>query len=79
MLATHLQEYKRRRRQLMRTMEQGSIAVLVSANEVTRNNDTFYPFRQNSDFYYMTGFNEPDAVMVLVPGAITGRIYFILS
>ncbi len=73
MLASQLQEYKRRRRQLMRSMEVGSIAVLPSAAEVTRNNDTFYPFRQNSSFYYMTGFNEPDAVMVLVPGRPQGE------
>lgn len=73
MQATQLQEFKRRRRQLMRSMEPGSIAVLLSANEVTRSNDTYYSFRQNSDFYYMTGFNEPNAVMVLVPGRDQGE------
>lgn len=73
MLATQLQEFKRRRRQLMRSMEAGSIAVLKSAGEVTRSHDTYHPFRQDSSFYYMTGFNEPDAVLVLVPGRQQGE------
>lgn len=73
MQATQLQEYKRRRRQLMRSMEENSIAILTSASDVPRNNDTYYPFRQDSSFYYMTGFNEPDAVMVLVPGRPQGE------
>ena len=44
-----------------------SIVVLCAAPERFRNNDTHYPYRQNSDFYYLTGFNEPEAVLVLLP------------
>lgn len=45
------------------------IALLPAGAEVPRNNDVEYPFRQNSDFHYLTGFDEPDAVMLLDPQA----------
>ena len=45
----------------------GGAAVIPSAKTILRNNDTEYPFRQNSDFYYLTGFNEPDAVLIVAP------------
>jgi Xaa-Pro aminopeptidase len=60
-------EYARRRRRLMNEMEPGSIAVIPAATLQRRNRDIFYPFRQDSDFYYLTGFSEPDALLVLVP------------
>ncbi len=60
-------EYARRRRNLMALMEPNSIAIIPSAREVLRGRDTEYPFRQDSDFYYLSGFKEPDAVLVLVP------------
>lgn len=61
-------EFARRRRQLMRLMGRDSIAVLPAAPVRHRNNDVEYPYRQDSDFHYLTGFGEPDAVAVLVPG-----------
>ncbi|HWP94685.1 MAG TPA: Xaa-Pro aminopeptidase [Gammaproteobacteria bacterium] len=61
-------EYARRRRELMRLMGEGAIAIVPGAPEKIRNRDTHYPFRQDSDFLYLTGFPEPDAVAVLVPG-----------
>src|SRR5579863_3161625 len=61
-------EFARRRKQLMRLMGRDSIAVLPAAPIRHRNNDVEYPFRQDSDFQYLTGFGEPDAVAVLVPG-----------
>jgi Xaa-Pro aminopeptidase len=61
-------EFARRRRQLMRLMGRDSIAVLPAAPIRHRNNDVEYPFRQDSDFQYLTGFGEPEAVAVLVPG-----------
>jgi Xaa-Pro aminopeptidase len=61
-------EFARRRRQLARLMGKGSIAILPASPVRTRNNDVEYPYRQDSDFYYLTGFTEPEAVMVLVPG-----------
>ncbi|HYE16295.1 MAG TPA: Xaa-Pro aminopeptidase [Pyrinomonadaceae bacterium] len=53
--------------ELMRRMEPNSVAILPSAREVTRSNDTEYRFRQSSDFYYVTGFGEPDSIAVVAP------------
>ncbi|HEX9772181.1 MAG TPA: aminopeptidase P N-terminal domain-containing protein [Steroidobacteraceae bacterium] len=61
-------EFARRRRQLMRMMGKGGIAILPTAMEKQRNSDVHYFFRPDSDFHYLTGFNEPDSVAVLVPG-----------
>src|SRR5947209_2805639 len=54
--------------EFMRRMEPNSVAILPAAREATRSNDTEYRFRQDSDFYYLTGFKEPDAVAVVAPG-----------
>lgn len=62
-----------RRQQLMAQMSPGSVAVIPSAKEVARNRDVEYPFRQDSDFYYLTGFNEPDALLLLIPGRTEGQ------
>ena len=64
----NITEFKRRRKQLMRMMGKNSIAILPTAPESVRNRDVHYPFRPDSDFYYLTGFNEPEAVAVLIPG-----------
>ncbi len=61
-------EFARRRRQLMRMIGSGGIAILPAAPEKIRNRDTTYPYRQDSDFIYLTGFDEPEAVAVLIPG-----------
>ena len=61
-------EHARRRRQLMKTMGKGAIAILPAAPERQRNGDVHYHYRPDSDFHYLTGFNEPEAVAVLVPG-----------
>lgn len=60
-------EFKHRRAQLMKMMGNNSIAILPSSSQMTRNRDVDFPFRQDSDFLYLTGFNEPDAVVVLAP------------
>ena len=62
------EEFARRRRQLMRSMGRDSIAVLPAAPVRHRNGDVEYAYRQDSDFHYLTGFTEPEAVAVLVPG-----------
>ncbi|VVC76847.1 Xaa-Pro aminopeptidase [Aquicella siphonis] len=62
-----MSEYAKRRKELMRTIGQNGIVILPSAPEVFRNGDATYAYRQNSDFYYLTGFEEPDAVLVLAP------------
>ena len=69
-------EFERRRRELMLQMEPDSIAILSSANTVIRNRDAEFKFRQDSDFHYLSGFNEPDAVLVLVPGRKHGQCLF---
>ncbi|HSH41275.1 MAG TPA: Xaa-Pro aminopeptidase [Arenicellales bacterium] len=66
-------EFARRRRQLMRMMGPDSVAILPTAPECIRNRDVEFPFRPDSDFYYLTGFHEPEAVMVLVPGREHGE------
>ena len=66
-------EFKRRRRQLMGMMGPGSVAILPTARETVRNRDVHHPFRPDSDFFYLTGFAEPDAVLVLVPGRKHGE------
>ncbi|HYH86495.1 MAG TPA: aminopeptidase P N-terminal domain-containing protein, partial [Pyrinomonadaceae bacterium] len=53
--------------EFMRRMEPNSVAILPAAREVTRSNDSDYRFRQDSDFYYVTGFGEPDAIAVVAP------------
>jgi Xaa-Pro aminopeptidase len=60
-------EFAKRRRQLMRMMGRDAIAILPAAPIVKRNADTEYPYRQDSDFYFLTGFQEPEAVAVLLP------------
>lgn len=57
----------------MEEMGEGSIAILPAAPVRTRNRDVEYPYRQDSDFYYVTGFEEPEAVAVLVPGRKRGE------
>ena len=65
-------EFKRRRRQLMRMADEDAIVIVPAAPERIRNNDSHYPYRQDSDFHYLTGFGEPDAVLVLIPGRSAG-------
>ncbi|WP_158783939.1 Xaa-Pro aminopeptidase [Pantoea sp. BAV 3049] len=60
------QEFVRRRQALLAKMAPASAAVIFAAPEATRSNDSEYPYRQNSDFWYFTGFNEPEAVLVLI-------------
>ena len=66
-------EYGRRRQQLTRQMNADDIAILPAAPEKIRNRDAEYLYRQDSDFYYLTGFNEPEAVLVLIPGREEGE------
>src|SRR5687768_4121598 len=54
--------------EFMRQMDQNSVAIIPGAREATRSNDTQYRFRQDSDFYYLTGFEEPEAIAVIAPG-----------
>ena len=66
-------DFERRRRQLMRMVGTGGIAILPAAPVRKRSRDVEYNYRQDSDFFYLTGFTEPDAVAVLVPGRPQGE------
>ena len=61
-------EFQQRRKQLMKMIGKGGIAILPAALEKQRNNDVHYNYRPDSDFFYLTGFQEPEAVAVLIPG-----------
>lgn len=66
-------EFANRRKRLMQMMGAGAIAILPAAPVRLRNRDAEYPYRADSDFYYLTGFPEPEAVAVLIPGRKQGE------
>jgi Xaa-Pro aminopeptidase len=59
--------------EFIRRMEPDSVAIIPAAPEATRSNDTHYRYRQDSDFYYLTGFDEPEAVAVVAPSRDEGK------
>lgn len=63
----------KRRRALMDSLPDKALLLVPSATLATRSRDTEYPFRQDSDFWYLTGFNEPDAFLVLMKGYSEGE------
>jgi len=69
----NMSEFTARREQLMSEIGTGNIALIASAKVRSRNRDVDYPFRQDSDFFYLTGFNEPDALAVFIPGREQGE------
>ena len=74
-MAIHHKEFKQRRDALMARMQDG-IAVIPTAPEVIRNRDSHYPYRFDSYFYYLTGFTEPESVLVLIAGQENKSILF---
>ncbi len=62
-----------RRQALLGRLPAGSLALIPGAALKVRNRDVEYPFRQDSDFYYLTGFSEPDALLLLLPGRAEGE------
>ncbi|MEN6540734.1 MAG: aminopeptidase P N-terminal domain-containing protein [Mizugakiibacter sp.] len=66
-------EFARRRRQLMRMAGEDAAVIVAAAPERMRNADAAYPYRQDSDFHYLTGFPEPEAVLALLPGRRAGE------
>lgn len=66
-------EFARRRKELMAMIGKDAIAIVPAAPERTRSRDTLYPYRQDSDFHYLCGFPEPEAVLVLIPGRTQGQ------
>ncbi len=69
----NMKEFAKRRKQLMRMMGEGAVAILPAAPVALRNRDVDYPYRQDSDFHYLSGFPEPEAVIVLIPGRKHGE------
>ena len=66
-------EFRKRRKKLMDMLGDDSIAILPAAPEKMRNRDVAFRYRQDSDFYYLTGFAEPEAVIALIPGRSQGE------
>jgi len=60
MIKPQLQEFLRR-------IDKNSVAIIPAAREAVRSHDTHYRYRQNSDFFYLTGFEEPEAIAVITP------------
>ncbi|MGC2048896.1 MAG: aminopeptidase P N-terminal domain-containing protein, partial [Gallionella sp.] len=67
--------YAQRRARLLNGMQLG-IAIVPTAPEVARNADTHYGYRHDSNFYYLSGFTEPEAVLVLIAGGTPQSILF---
>lgn len=72
-----LSEFEQRRLSLIKQMSDNSIAIFSANSEVTRSNDTEYLFCQDKSFYYLTGFNEPDAVLVLIKAETSKSVLFV--
>lgn len=60
-------EYAKRRKQVMQSIGATGILILPAARHVLRSGDSHFPYRQQNDFYYLTGFDEPEAVLVIAP------------
>lgn len=70
------QAYKKRRQQLAMSLPSAAIALIPAASETLRNGDAHYRFRQDSDFYYLTGSHEPDGLLVITSGKKSESILF---
>lgn len=71
----NINEFQQRRRQLLSKMGNG-IAIIPTALEAVRNRDSHYPYRFDSYFYYLTGFTEPESVLVLIAGEQNKTVLF---
>ncbi len=68
-----LQEVAERRKALMNMMGHGAMAIVPAAEQLLRNRDTEFRYRQDSDFFYLSGFAEPESVLCLIPGRPEGE------
>lgn len=66
-------EFARRRKRLVGMLEKNAIVIQPTSPHRVRNRDVLYPYRPDSDFYYLTGFPEPEAVAVIIPGRPQGE------
>lgn len=74
----HMNPYQTRREQLFNLLPKSTLAILPGASEIPRNGDSHYPFRQSSDFYYLTGYNEPDSIALFLK-TNDGATFFLLG
>ena len=70
-----MESYRTRRQRLASQMQNG-VAIIATAPEQIRNRDAHYPYRFDSYFYYLTGFKEPESVLVLIAGKEPRSILF---
>ena len=71
--------FRKRREQFIRSIGEGAVAILPSAPISVRSNDVEFVYRQDSDFYYLTGFAEPESVAIFAPGNPDGEfVMFVL-
>ena len=75
-LQPSVSQFASRRQKLMQSLGGGAI-ILTAGHDAPRNNDVDYEFRQQSTFWYLTGFEEPDAVAVLRPGHPDPYVLFV--
>ena len=68
-----LEELELRRQKFLGCLNENSIVIITNASVIMRNGDTEYPFRPSSDFYYLTGIKEPDAIAVFIPERLEGE------
>ena len=73
-LSTSKTRYRKRREQLMDAVGENGIVIVSAAAEKIRSRDTHFAYRQDSDLLYLTGLQEPDSVLVLVPGRKHGEV-----
>lgn len=67
-LGISVTEYQQRRAKVMQAVEANAVILIPAATHLSRTRSSEYPYRQCSDFYYLTGFNEPESLLVLIPG-----------
>ena len=66
-------DFKQRRGELLKRIGADGIAIIFAAKASVRSGNDYYPYRQDSDFYYLTGFVEPESIAVFVPGRSKGE------
>lgn len=69
--------YQKNRESLLEKMPINSVAIIASGEEQIRNRDVEFPFRAESDFFYLTGFTEPDSILFLIKGDKTQTVLFL--
>ncbi len=73
----NIEIFKRRRDRVIKSMAANSTLIVASNPEFIRNDDVHYPYRQDSNFYYLTGFEEPESILILRPGQKPESIMFV--